>query len=199
MDGHASPPIKPRPPPDWVPRRLISVDDYHRMGEAGILRAEDRVELIEGELIAMPALGRPHIMRVVKLTHLLVPAAGDRALVSIQNSVRLSRISEPEPDIALLHPRFESEGDSPPLPEDVLLLIEVADSSARYDHTVKADLYARHGIAEHWIVDLDAHLIRLHRDPVEAGYGTVRDAGPGDTLEPLLLPGLRLSVADLLA
>lgn len=199
MDGTASTPRPATPPPDWVPRRRLTVRDYHAMGEAGILRREDRVELIEGELIAMSPVGGPHIMSIIRLNRLLVRAVGDQALVSIQSSIRLDDHNEPEPDIALLRHTYDASDGLPPLAPDILLLIEVASTSLRYDRTVKAALYAQHDIGEYWIVDLEARLIRLHRDPAPDGYRTLRAATAGETLEPLALPGLRLAVADMLA
>jgi len=199
MDGPTRRAVALPPQPDWVPRRMIHVDDYHRMGEAGILRREDRVELIEGELIAMSPFASPHMMRVIVMTHLLVGACAERALVSVRMSVRLGEYSEPEPDFALVSPAWSHAPKAPPKPEHLFLVIEVSDTTLRYDETVKAALYARHGIAEYWIVDVAANTLIVHREPTEDGYLLKRTAKPDEVLEPILLPGLRLAVADILA
>src|SRR6476659_3569905 len=140
----------------WVTRRPITVTEYHRMGEVGILGDRDRVELIEGELVAMSPIGSYHHGTVNKLNHALVQAVGERAVVSVQGPVRLDEFSEPEPDLALLKPRPDFYRDAHAGPADVLLLIEVADTSLNYDRAVKRALYARHTIQELWIVDLAA-------------------------------------------
>jgi Uma2 family endonuclease len=196
MDGHAPLPAPLHPQPDWVKRRRLDVAEYHRMAEAGILRPEDRVELIEGELIAMSPAGGAHILRVMRLNRLLGAAVGDRALVSVQSNVRLGEFSEPEPDLALVRPTYD--GAAPPLAAELLLVIEVSDSSLRYDRTTKAALYAQHGIAEYWIVDVAAKAVTVHRAPREGAYAWIRQVAPEDVVEPVLLPGLRLAVADLL-
>ncbi len=197
MEGSTSLPAT-RPQPDWVERRRLHVRDYHRMGEAGILRPEDRVELIEGELIAMSSMGAPHILRLMKLNRLLVMAVGDRAVVAPRLSARLGDFSEPEPDFALVRPSYLEGATAPPTPRDILLIIEVSDSSLRYDRTVKASLYARHRIAEYWILDLGRSTVLVHRDPQDQGYAVVHEAASGEALEPLGLPGLRLAVSDML-
>jgi Uma2 family endonuclease len=133
------------------------------------------------------------------LTELLVPLLAGRARVSVQNSVRLGPRSEPQPDIAVLRPRDDGyRGGLPPLAEDVLLLIEVADSSLRMDREVKAPLYARHGVPEYWIVDLVARRVVVHRGPGDAGYASLSEARAGERLEPALLPEVTLAVAEIL-
>ena len=195
MDGSVASPALP----DWVPRCAIDVDAYHGMAAAGILRPEDRVELIGGELVWMASLGGPHIGCVMALTRMLVPLLSGRAEVSIQSSVRLDRYNEPQPDVAVLRPRADRyRGNPPPLAEDVMLLIEVADSSLRMDREVKAPLYARHRIPEYWIVDLAGGAVLVHRDPSPEGYRTVREARAGEVLAPVLLPEVALAVADIL-
>ncbi len=198
MDGHASPKLPAHPQPDWVPRRKLSAAEYQRMGEAGILRPEDRVELIEGELIAMSPQGGPHVFRVMMLTRLLVRAVGDAALVAVQAAIRLGAFSEPEPDIALVRPDYATRTETPPQPADMLLVIEVAASTLRYDRGVKAALYARHGIADYWLLDVGTGALLLHRDPSPEGYRDIREAAPGEAQEPALLPGVRLPVPALL-
>jgi Uma2 family endonuclease len=178
-------------------RHRLDVDQYRRMSEAGILLEDDPVELIEGELIEMPAVGVPHIGTVMALTHLLVIATNGRAMVSVQSPVRLNRYNEPEPDIALLRPRADRyQAGEPPSPADILLLIEVASTSLAYDRRIKLPLYARHGVPEVWIVDLDALAIDVHRGPVGDGYEACSTEDAGRLLEVSLLPGVFVSVAD---
>jgi Uma2 family endonuclease len=133
------------------------------------------------------------------LNHLLLPLLPAGMRISIQSPVRLGQYSEPEPDVALLRPRADRyRGGLPPLAEDVLLLIEVADSTLRFDREVKAPLYARHGIPELWIVDLAGGSVLVHREPGPEGYRVLQEARPGATLAPALLPEAVLAVAEIL-
>jgi Uma2 family endonuclease len=181
----------------WVTRRPITVTEFHRMGEVGILGERDRVELIEGELVAMSPIGSYHHGTVNQLTHALVHAVGERAIVSVQGPVRLDDLSEPEPDFALLKPRPDFYRDAHAQPADVLLLIEVADTSLNYDRSVKRMLYARHAIPEFWIVDLAAGEVAVCREPKADGYAAVQRVGRDGELEPELLPGVRIHAAAL--
>ena len=180
-----------------LPRRRLSVAEYDRMGEAGILGPDDRVELIEGELIAMAPIGSYHAGTVTGLTHRLVVETHRRALVSVQNPIRLDDHNEPQPDFALLRPREDGYRDALPGPADILLVIEVAESSLAYDRTIKANLYARSGIPELWIVDLTGARVLLFRDPSPEGYRDVTEALGGAVLEPSQLPGVRIETGTL--
>jgi Uma2 family endonuclease len=182
----------------WVKRRPLTVAEYYRMGDAGILTEDDRVELIEGQLVAMTPIGSGHSGTVNGLNHLLVRAVGERGVVAVQNPVRLDDHSEPRPDFAVLRPRPDAYRRAHPRPADVLLLVEVADSSLAYDRAVKRALYARHGIHELWIVDLGAGEVEVCRDPRGERYESVVRAGRGTILEPTLLPGAAIAVADIL-
>ena len=182
----------------WVARHPLTVADYHRMGEAGILSEADRVELIEGELVAMSPVGSLHVGTVHALNRLLVRAVGDRGLVSVQSPIRLDDRSEPEPDVAVLRPRADDYRTALPTPPDVLLVIEVSDSTLAYDRTVKAPLYAVHGLPEMWIVDLVGQKVEVHRKPEGGRYTDVSRGGGGDTLGPVLLPGVAVPVTAVL-
>ena len=182
----------------WVTRRELTVAEYHRMGEVGILTEDDRVELIEGELIAMSPIGSAHSGTVNALTHMLVQVVGDRGVVAVQNPVQLDDRSEPQPDFSVLKPRADFYRRATPLPHEVLLIIEVADSSLAYDRGVKKSLYARHGIPEFWIVDLPAGEVEVCRSPGSGDYALVSRVGRGGILEPELLPGATIPVAALL-
>jgi len=196
MDGMSEALAVSRVPP-WARRRLFDVAEYHRMGEIGILHEDDPFELIEGELIEMHAIGCPHVGAVMALTRHFVLAASDRAMVSVQNPLRLDFRNELEPDVVLLPLRADGYRAEPlPTGADALLVIEVADSSLRYDTEVKLPLYARHGVAEVWIVDLAAGEIALCRTPTDGAYTNVRRAHRGETIAPLALPDARITVAD---
>jgi Uma2 family endonuclease len=181
-------------------RHKLDVDDYHRMGEAGILHEDDRVELIDGELIDMAPIGQDHAGTVDALNHSMVTAFAGRAIVRVQNPLRLDRFNEPQPDITILRPRadFYRRG-AVPGPADTLLMIEVADTSLRYDRGVKLPLYARAGIAEVWIVDLRRRVVEVHRDPGPGGYAAVTTHGPADTVFPVLAPDIGVALRDVLA
>ena len=181
-------------------RHRLNVDDYHRMAEAGILGEDDRVELIDGDLIDMAPIGQDHAATVNGLNHLLVMACGDRAIVSVQNPARLDRFSEPQPDVTLFRPRADNyRTGARPGPADVLLLVEVADSSLRYDRAVKLPLYARAGIGEVWIVDLRRRVVDVHRTPVGDGYATVETHLPDATVTLALAPEIRVDLRRVFA
>ena len=179
----------------WVARRALTVADYHRMGEAGILTERDRVELIEGELVAMSPIGSHHAGTVNAITRLLVQVVAERGVVAVQNPVQLDDRSEPQPDFAVLKPRPDDYRLATPRPEEVLLIIEVADSSLAYDREVKRSLYARHNIPELWIVDLAASEVEVCRAPTGDHYQSVLRIGRDGILEPELLPGTTIPVA----
>jgi Uma2 family endonuclease len=179
-----------------VTRWRFTVHDYHRMGEAGILHEDDRVELIEGELVEMAAIGTRHFSCVNRLNRMLVMSVGEAAVVSVQNPVRLSEHTEPQPDITVIRPRDYTE--ALPLPEDVLLLIEVSDTTLAYDRSVKLPLYARAGIGEVWIVNLPARTIEQYTDPSDDGYRRVDQTRGGQNLQPAALPDLALTVDEIL-
>ena len=179
-----------------VTRRRFTVHDYHRMGEAGILHEDDRVELIEGDLVEMAAIGTRHFSCVNGLNRLLVRSVGDEAIVSVQNPVRLDEYSEPQPDLTVIRERDYRE--SLPMPEDVLFLIEVSDTTLRYDRNLKLPLYARAGILEVWIVNLSGEVIELHTGPSGSGYRFLERARRGDRIECSTFPDLNLTVDDVL-
>ena len=179
-----------------VHRRLLTVDDYHRMGEAGILTEDDRVELIEGELVVMSPIGSGHVAAVNALNRLLVMAVGDRASVSPQNPVRLDRRSEPQPDFAVLRPRPDGYRTSLPNPDDVLLAVEVADSSLVYDTGAKLALYASRGICEVCVVNLIDREVQIHRKPDGDRYETSFRAGCSDILQIEALPGVIIAAGQ---
>lgn len=175
--------------------RPLTVAEYHRMGEVGILDQQERVELIEGQILAMAPFGSDHAGRVNRLTRLLINAVGANGVIAPQNPVRLSDITEPQPDFAILKPRADDYTSAIPVSDDVLLLIEVANSSLSYDRGLKRALYARHGIPAFWIVNLADSVIEVHRDPTGDAYTTVFRAAPGAVLDITRLPNTTLSVS----
>ena len=170
-----------------IRRHRYTVDEYYRMGQSGILKQGDRVELIEGEIVDMVPAGSAHVGIVNRLNRLLVQALGDRAIVSVQNPVRLSAFSEPEPDIALLRPRDDFYSGAHPGPANVLLIIEVSDSSLDYDRDVKLPLYARHEIPVVWLIDIQRKQLLVFRSPTREGY---RDQLVFTSSEVSRVPGL---------
>ena len=180
-----------------VPRHRLTVVDYHRLGEAGILGADDRVELLEGQLVDMSPIGPRHAFVVEALTEALVTAVAGRAGVRPQNPIILDDRSEPQPDFAVVRRRAPGHPYSHPGPADILLLIEVADSSLAIDRGAKLALYARAGISEFWLVDLTTDCVFVHRDPMGESYATVRRVEPPATLEISGLPGVAIETASM--
>ena len=181
-----------------VVRHRFSVEDYHRMARAGILGEDDRVELIDGEIVDMAPIGPRHAASVDRLVRAFSRRLEDRAIVRVQSPVRLGERSEPQPDVALLRPRDDYYASGHPAAADVLLVVEVAESSAEYDRQVKVPLYGRHGVAEVWLVDLERGQVEVYRRPGGEGYGEVRTLGRGEGLSPLAFPDLTLAVDDIL-
>lgn len=178
-------------------KRLLTVDDYHRMAEAGIFGPDERVELIDGEIIAMPPpIGLARAGTIDYLTRQFVKAVDDRAIVRVQNPVRLSEHSEPEPDLPLLRPRDDFYRRGAPHPADILLLVEVSDSTLVHDRQFKVPLYARHGIAEVWVVDVKNERLITYREPSEGDYAHELEqrSMPAATLA--LLPDVTLDLTD---
>jgi Uma2 family endonuclease len=181
-----------------ITRRRFTLDEYHRMGEAGILHEDDRVELIRGELIQMTAIGSRLAACVAFLNQRLVLRLGDRVVLWPQNPVVILPDSEPQPDIVLLKPRPDFYRTALPQAEDVLLLVEAADTSVRYDRNVKRPLYAEAGIVEHWIVNLEREVVEVHRQPQSGAYRHIERIGRGASVAPQAFSDVVLSVDDIL-
>ena len=180
-------------------RRRFTLDEYHRMGETGILGADDRVELIEGEIIEKSPIGSRHAAAVARIHHLFSIRLGDQAVVWGQNPLMLVRHqSEPQPDVMLLAHRTDFYASGLPEPPDVRLLVEVADSSLPYDRRTKFPLYARSSVTEGWLVDLDSGRLEIHRSPGSSGYRDVQIVGADETFSPLAFPLLTVTLRDLL-
>jgi len=179
-------------------RHKLSVSDYYRMGDAGILHEDDRIELIEGDLIEMSPIGSKHARMVSRLDRLFNKAVDDQVIVYVQNPVRLSDWSEPQPDLMLLKPRQDDYIDSLPEPTDVIVLIEVADSSIDYDRKTKLPLYARNGVKEVWLVDLNARQLERYTQPHETGYGHCETLDKTGTISPAGLPNMVIDLSRIL-
>lgn len=185
-------------PEPELKRRLFSIDEYERMIAVGILQEGERVELLEGEIYCMAAMGARHMACVTWLDHVFTLRHGGTALVRSQGPLRLPNDDEPEPDIVIVPFRSDFYRSRHPGPGDALLLIEVADSSVAIDRLRKIPLYADAGIPDSWLVDLPGERILVHREPKDGVYTSIATLRRGDTLSPLAFPDLTLTVDDVL-
>lgn len=176
----------------------FSVAQYLTMVEAGILRKEEHVELIDGVVTAMAPMGRNHRSTVNRYTRLFGESISRRAIVQIQSSIALDDRTMPEPDLALLSERADFYESSDAGPEDVLLVIEVSDSTIDYDRNEKLAMYAGAGIPEVWITVLPERVIEAHTEPVGGRYTLMRIFSPGDTISPGCFPDIALPVIEIL-
>ena len=181
--------------PDALTRHRFDVTEYRRMVETGLLSPDARVELLDGEIIDMAPIGPSHDAAVDRLNRQLVIALGERAVVRVQGSFELSFRSEPEPDVAVLAPREDFYAGALPRAEDLLLAIEVADTTLVKDRDVKLPLYARHGVREAWLVDLEGRRLSVHRDPTPDGYASALESVDLGAVSPALLPDVRLDLS----
>ena len=186
---HGAPPMQ---------RRLFTAEEYHRLGEAGILHDDDRVELVDGDIVQMSPIGTRHAACVDRLIVLMQRCFGDRGMLRVQGPVRLNPYSEPQPDITVLKPRADFYSSAHPKGDDILLAIEVADTSVRYDREVKGSLYARSAIAEFWLVDLVHETVEVFRQPGVDGYESSCVSRRGEQLPIGAVPDANLSVDDVL-
>jgi Uma2 family endonuclease len=179
-------------------RKLFTTAEYHRMIEAGILHEDDRVELLDGEIIKMAAIGPRHSMCVDTLAAFLITKLKKAAIVKNQNPIRLSDYSEPEPDIAVVRPRADRYASGHPTPDDILIVIEVADTTAESDRNAKIPTYARAGIAEAWLVDLSNDRIEIYTQPDQGFYREIRLVSRKQRVISATIPGLSLKADDIL-
>ncbi|MEO0330901.1 MAG: Uma2 family endonuclease [Bacteroidota bacterium] len=153
-----------------IDRYLFTVDEYHKMVEGGVLHEDSRVELINGEIITMSPINSPHGGHVKRINAFFSAILGKKAILSVQDPLHIPEHSEPEPDVMLLKPRDDFYANAHPEPQDVYLLIEVADSSLDFDRKVKLPLYAEAQVSEVWIVNLADKQIEVHRSSAEGEY-----------------------------
>ena len=175
-------------------RRAFTTADYHRMAEAGILGEDDRVELIDGEVRLMSPIGFTHVAIVNDYNALLTAQVGNAAIVSVQNPIQLSRTSEPEPDLVLLRYRDDRYHKGPATAADVLLLIEVSDTTLAYDRQEKLPRYALAGIPEVWITDVDGQAVERYSEPQGNQYATKQTFKRGQSISVLALPQITIAV-----
>jgi Uma2 family endonuclease len=181
-----------------VTRKLFKTDELLHMAEAGVFGPEERVELIRGEILSMTPTGAPHAAAVAHTTRTLILTLGDDAVVWIQSTMRLSDDSAPQPDVTVLRPRRDLYSRALPDPQDVLLVVEVSDTSLAYDRKVKSGLYAEAGIPEYWLVDVAADCLLVWSDPERAIYRSHVRRARGQRISPVRLPGYAFVIEDLL-
>jgi Uma2 family endonuclease len=179
-------------------KRWISVDEYERMGKAGVFTPDERLELLEGEIYEMSPIGSPHAASVKFLSALLNLLFNGKLIVSTQDPIRLDDFSEPQPDVALLRWRDDFYRPAHPTPADVLLVIEVADSTVESDRSYKIPLYAKAGVQEAWIVNLQDETIELYAEPVGGVYQVSKTFKRGEEAQAHAVADLRVKVADIL-
>ena len=172
---------------------LLTTQQYHLMHEAGVFQEGDRLELINGEIQTMSPIGRKHVACIIRLVKLFEKKLGDRCMVSPQNSVRLDNHAEPQPDIAILKWRNDFYTEALPASDDILLIIEVSDSSIDYDRDIKAPLYAEAGIPEMWLFDVNKKAIEGYSHPSASGYKQINRYEQNDTLSMLAFPAVTFS------
>ena len=175
-------------------RRLFTVQEYHLMGEAGILGEDDRVELIEGEIVQMAAIGTRHASCVKRLNRRFSVIPEESAILDVQNPIQLTERTEPQPDVVLLQFRLDYYETAHPMPSEVLLLVEVSDSTVDFDRDVKVPNYARAGIQEVWLWDLEINCLEVYRFPTADGYTSMQKFERGEMVSPLAFPEFEVSV-----
>ena len=181
-----------------VLRRLFSVDEFHQMAEAGVFGEGDRLELLDGEIVQMTPIGSRHAACVDRLTDVFSERCRAIAIVHVQNPLVLSEGTECYPDVVLLRRRPDFYNDALPRPADVVLVVEVADTTGDYDRGVKVPRYAHAGIPEVWVVDLRARAVDVYRQPAGDAYRDEQRAGPGESLA---VPGVhdqQIAIDDVL-
>ena len=175
-------------------RRLFTVQEYHLMGEAGILSEDDRVELIEGEIVQMAAIGTRHATCVRRLIRQFRQLPEESAILDVQNPIQLTERTEPQPDVVLLQFRLDYYETAHPMPSEVLLLVEVFDSTIDFDRDVKVPNYARSDIQEVWLWDLEVNCLEVYRQPTANGYTSMQKFERGEMVSPLAFPEFEVSV-----
>jgi len=183
---------------ETVVKKLFTVDEYHRMWDAGIFPDEKRLELIRGEIIEMRQTKPPHSGRVNRLNHLFMTRLGNAVLVAVQNPSTIDEMSEPVPDVLLLKPRADFYGEKHPVPEDILLAIEVSHTTLRFDTKVKGPLYAEAGIREYWILDIPKNVLEVRSEPVNGAYTRHETFKYGQTVTPRAFPHVSFRIEDIL-
>jgi Uma2 family endonuclease len=175
-----------------------TVQDYYRMSDLGILNSNERTELIAGQIVLMTAKGTAHVITLQILANNIQAQLGTTALIRTQDPIRLDNFSEPEPDLAIVKGTILDYAEHHPVPDDVYLVIEVADSTLKQDCELKDKLYARSSIAEYWVVDINNRQVNIFRDPTSTGYTSQLILSETHSISPLAFPDLVLSIASIL-
>jgi Uma2 family endonuclease len=183
---------------ETVLKKLFTVDEYHRMGDAGILPENKRFELIRGEIIEMPPPKPPHSGRVNRLNHLFMARLENKVVVAIQNPSSIDDMSEPVPDVLILKTRADFYSEYHPVPADILLAIEVSYSTVRFDTKVKAPLYAEAGIQEYWILNIPKNVLEVRSEPVNGAYTRHEILKHGQTVSPRAFPEISFRIEEIL-
>ena len=181
-----------------ITRKLFTTEEFHTMVKTGIFHEDDRVELINGEIIEMAPIGHRHILCVNRLTHFFATALAGKTIVSIQNSVELGTRIEPQPDVALFYFRADFYQHQPPTFSDTAAVVEVSDTTLAYDRGVKIPLYAKSGINEFWIVDVDNREITSYTNPQDGTYQSFKVYQPEDSIHLQAFPEIKFNVIDFL-
>lgn len=176
--------------------RKFTVEEYQQMAELGILTAQEKVELIEGEIIKMSPIGLKHIATVNRLTNSFVNIFREKVIVSVQNPIELNNYSQPEPDVVLLKYVKDFYETKRPTPDDILLLIEVSDSTLKYDQDVKLPLYAQSKLNEVWLVNLIDHCLEVYRNPKGQKYQQINILDKQNTISCLAFPEININISD---
>ena len=179
-----------------IQNRLFTVNEYERLYETGIFSPSERTELIEGEIFTMAPIGSRHAATVNLMARLFIQSLDGKAITSIQNSIPMNDLSEPQPDLVVLEYREDFYKHKKPKAANVIFIVEVSDSSLRFDRQVKGPLYARHGIPEYWVVDLIDEQIIVFREPSANGYQQEKHYRKEDTVVPLHFPDFGVTVCD---
>jgi Uma2 family endonuclease len=180
-----------------VSRRLFTVKQYHEMARSGILSEDDRVELLAGEIVEMSPIGSRHAACVKRLTKILDSQIGDAAILGVQDPIHLGPRSEPQPDLALLKPRADFYAQAHPGPQDVLLIIEVAETSGESDRKLKLPLYAKASIPEVWIWELASKRVEVYRRPAGRKYLVIETFTQKQTLSPQTFPNVKVDLKEI--
>jgi Uma2 family endonuclease len=179
-------------------RRRFTVKQYHQMSEAGILTEDDQVELIEGEIIEIAPIGSRHAACVDRLNRLLNRRLGEQAIVRVQNPIYLNENSEPQPDLSLVRFRADFYETGHPQPQDILLLIEITDTTLEFDQSVKTSLYASADITEVWLVDLNNQVLEIYREPSPVGYQSVQRFQRNQSISMQAFPKVSFDFSEIL-
>ncbi len=185
-------------PATSVLKRLFTVKEYYQMFDAGLFANGERVELIRGEIIKMSPIGRRHAACVIRSSDVFTRKLGDRILLSAQNPLALDNTSQPEPDVVLLKRKADCYESGIPQPQDVLLLIEIADSTINSDRELKIPLYAEDGIIEVWLVDINNACIEVYRNPTATGYQDIQKYYRGQNLSISSFLDISIAVDEIL-